>query len=285
MFASPVEAFTFAKRSESPFASRFCSSSTTWSKWFSIASLPRPVTMRTSVRPAATASSTTYWIAGVSTTGSISWGTSFVAGRTRVPRPATGMTTLRILLIRPGYPARPGRVLRLAKPGPHRAARVAGRAAVGQSWRYVDSPRVGRHRRRCRDRRCQVAHPYGDPRSPAGARRPGARRGRHGDRRPCGLAARLARPGRDGRGLRGPPLRTGHRTAVDAPARGERAGAVADARPRPEPRLGDLPPRRHPQRAGPRTPARAVRAGTRRDGDQPGRPRPRPRALGRRSGG
>src|SRR5687768_11677389 len=47
-----------------------------------------------SVQPAATASSTTYWIAGLSTTGSISFGCAFVAGRNRVPRPAAGMTAL-----------------------------------------------------------------------------------------------------------------------------------------------------------------------------------------------
>ena len=44
--------------------------------------------------PAATASSTTYWMAGLSTTGSISFGIAFVAGRKRVPRPAAGMTAL-----------------------------------------------------------------------------------------------------------------------------------------------------------------------------------------------
>jgi hypothetical protein len=46
------------------------------------------------VIPARTASSTTSWIAGVSTTGSISFGVAFVAGRNLVPRPATGMTAL-----------------------------------------------------------------------------------------------------------------------------------------------------------------------------------------------
>jgi hypothetical protein len=46
------------------------------------------------VRPAATASSTTYWIEGLSTTGSISFGVLFVAGRKRVPMPAAGMTAL-----------------------------------------------------------------------------------------------------------------------------------------------------------------------------------------------
>src|SRR6266508_2287224 len=43
-------------------------------------------------RPARTASSTTYWIAGLSTRGSISFGWAFVAGRNRVPSPAAGMT-------------------------------------------------------------------------------------------------------------------------------------------------------------------------------------------------
>src|SRR5450432_3078227 len=52
--------------------------------------------MRMSVRPAATASSTTYWIDGLSTTGSISFGWLLVAGRNRVPRPAAGMTAFLI---------------------------------------------------------------------------------------------------------------------------------------------------------------------------------------------
>jgi hypothetical protein len=45
--------------------------------------------------PAARASSTAYWISGLSTTGSISLGIAFVAGRKRVPSPATGSTALR----------------------------------------------------------------------------------------------------------------------------------------------------------------------------------------------
>ncbi len=44
--------------------------------------------------PARTASSTTYWMAGLSTIGSISLGWALVAGRKRVPRPAAGMTAL-----------------------------------------------------------------------------------------------------------------------------------------------------------------------------------------------
>ena len=46
--------------------------------------------------PEATASSMTYWIAGLSTRGSISFGTALVAGRKRVPSPAAGKMALRI---------------------------------------------------------------------------------------------------------------------------------------------------------------------------------------------
>src|SRR5207249_12148241 len=53
--------------------------------------------MTISDRPEATASSTTYWIIGLSTRGSISFGCAFVAGRNRVPRPAAGKTPLRTL--------------------------------------------------------------------------------------------------------------------------------------------------------------------------------------------
>ena len=79
-----------------PFASRKCSSSNERSKWSSMERLPRPVMMRMSVSPARTASSTTYWIDGLSTTGSIAFGCAFVAGRNRVPRPAAGMTAFLI---------------------------------------------------------------------------------------------------------------------------------------------------------------------------------------------
>src|SRR4051812_840132 len=54
--------------------------------------LLRPMTTRTSPRPARAHSSTTYWIAGLSTTGSISFGDAFVAGRNLVPSPAAGIT-------------------------------------------------------------------------------------------------------------------------------------------------------------------------------------------------
>src|SRR5262249_44983518 len=52
-----------------------------------------------SVMPAAAASSTAYWINGLSTIGSISFGLALVAGRKRVPSPATGNTAFVILRI------------------------------------------------------------------------------------------------------------------------------------------------------------------------------------------
>ncbi len=51
--------------------------------------------MMTCSMPAATASSTAYWITGLSTRGSISFGWALVAGRKRVPQPAAGKTALR----------------------------------------------------------------------------------------------------------------------------------------------------------------------------------------------
>src|SRR5688572_22508088 len=62
------------------------------SKWSSSAVLPRPVTKIICSIPASSASSTAYWMSGRSTTVSISLGTALVAGRKRVPRPATGKT-------------------------------------------------------------------------------------------------------------------------------------------------------------------------------------------------
>src|SRR5678815_3034041 len=53
--------------------------------------------MNTSLRaPAASASSAAYWISGLSTMGSISFGLALVAGKNRVPRPATGKTAVLI---------------------------------------------------------------------------------------------------------------------------------------------------------------------------------------------
>jgi hypothetical protein len=49
--------------------------------------------------PDATASSTTIWIAGLSTTGRISFGITFDAGSIRVPIPAATTTALRTFII------------------------------------------------------------------------------------------------------------------------------------------------------------------------------------------
>src|ERR1700761_2798923 len=57
--------------------------------------LPRPVMKTNCSIPAARASSTAYWMTGLSTTGSISLGMALVAGRKRGPMPATGKTALR----------------------------------------------------------------------------------------------------------------------------------------------------------------------------------------------
>src|SRR5690554_4849715 len=50
-----------------------------------------------SVMPAATATSTTYCTTGLSTTVIISLGMALLAGRKRVPRPATGRTAFLIM--------------------------------------------------------------------------------------------------------------------------------------------------------------------------------------------
>src|SRR5437773_2512493 len=74
------------------------------SKWSSMARFPRPVMTRMSVIPAPTASSTTYWMVGLSMTGTISFGWLFVAGRNLVPSPAAGITALRTFVISTGTP-------------------------------------------------------------------------------------------------------------------------------------------------------------------------------------
>ena len=70
------------------------------SKWSSSALLPRPVTKMICSIPASSASSTAYWMSGRSTIVSISFGIALVAGRKRVPRPATGKTALLTFFIR-----------------------------------------------------------------------------------------------------------------------------------------------------------------------------------------
>ncbi len=74
------------------------------SKWSSMTALLRPVTKTKCSMPASRASSTTCWSTGRSTTVSISLGIDFVAGRNRVPRPATGKTAFRIFFMGPFSP-------------------------------------------------------------------------------------------------------------------------------------------------------------------------------------
>src|SRR5882672_9018921 len=57
-----------------------------------MARLALPVMNTNLLAPADRASSAAYWIKGLSTMGSISLGLALVAGRKRVPRPATGNT-------------------------------------------------------------------------------------------------------------------------------------------------------------------------------------------------
>src|SRR5438105_4652370 len=79
-----------------PVRSSICSNSGNTSKWSSMLRLLRLVTKMISSTPAATASSTIYCKVGLSTSGSISFGITLLAGSTLVPRPATGNTALRM---------------------------------------------------------------------------------------------------------------------------------------------------------------------------------------------
>ena len=60
---------------------------------------PRRSWWMTSVMPACFASSTQYWIIGLSTMGSISFGIALVAGRNLVPSPAMGNTAFLIFIL------------------------------------------------------------------------------------------------------------------------------------------------------------------------------------------
>src|SRR5438093_13273490 len=64
---------------------------------------PRAVTILMLRIPASTASSITYWMRGLSTSGNISLGWALVAGKKRVPKPAAGKTAfeMRMLLLAP----------------------------------------------------------------------------------------------------------------------------------------------------------------------------------------
>ncbi len=64
-----------------------------------IARLLRPLTKMSVSIPAAIAYSAAYRIKGLSTIGNNSFGIAFVAGKKRVPKPATGKTAFRIFFM------------------------------------------------------------------------------------------------------------------------------------------------------------------------------------------
>src|SRR5215204_5011847 len=117
----PAPGSSASRRSSSLLLPRFCrvdSSSNCLSKWSSI---------------------TTSWMTGRSTTGSISLGMALVAGRNRVPRPATGKTALRIgfMLFRVRGWVEDGGLLRYRKPC--RGPMVAGTAGVESGSRTKET--------------------------------------------------------------------------------------------------------------------------------------------------
>src|SRR5258708_4602248 len=121
-------------RSVLPCDSSSFSSSWSESKWSSIARLEAPVMNTSRCAPAARASSTAYWISGLSTTGSISLGLALVAGRKRVPRPATGNTAVLSSGFRRGSIAPRGIDLSLQQ--------IAQAGARGRPLRTVILPRL-----------------------------------------------------------------------------------------------------------------------------------------------
>src|SRR5258705_4081477 len=112
--------------------------------------LPRPVMIRIWSQPEAMASSTPYWMIGLSTRGSISLGWALVAGRKRVPSPAAGNTAFRIFIMaavmlphgsgsdRPAcYPRRPMLDLKLVVENKERV--LAALASRGQSLQQIQA--------------------------------------------------------------------------------------------------------------------------------------------------
>src|SRR3954451_8821855 len=87
-----------------------------------MAFLPRPVTRMMLSTPDATASSTAYWMIGLSTRGSISFGWALVAGRKRGSHPAAGKTAFRTRIEPHGIRVWAGRASIAA------VSRMAGRA-------------------------------------------------------------------------------------------------------------------------------------------------------------
>src|SRR6202163_197666 len=103
-----------------------------------MAFLPRPVTRMMFDTPECRASSTPYWMIGLSTSGSISLGCAFVAGRKRVPRPAAGKTALRTFAAGiVTYLAWTAAIPQLAKAGPEETCGFPDKFGAGGSVWYV----------------------------------------------------------------------------------------------------------------------------------------------------
>src|SRR3990172_3595089 len=136
------------------------------------------VTMMTCSMPAATASSTAYWMTGLSTRGGISFGCALLTGRKRVPQPAAGKTALRTRIEPlgqdwrpPVYPRPPG-VPRGGRSGRGHHGPGEGRDACREGAGPVDAG--------------QVAGPSDHIRTAVAAGR--------GPRLPAGPAHRVERP-------------------------------------------------------------------------------------------
>src|SRR3954452_2961238 len=92
--------------------------------------------MMTCSIPAATASSTAYWMIGLSTSGRISLGWGLGAGRKRVPHPAAGKTAFRTRIEPHGIRVWAGRASIAA------VSRTAGRGGSGPvGFRYLPAER------------------------------------------------------------------------------------------------------------------------------------------------
>src|SRR5437588_938774 len=161
---------------------------------------------RMSMIPALTASSTTYWMAGLSTTGSISLGWAFVAGRNLVPKPAAGITAFLTLLTDLLPP--PGRRRVYPVCSMSRTARTPpSRGTIHPYYRHGDAD--GRPVR-CEERaaRTDAPGPGGDPAGRAGGARSQGRSApagpSRGARRPDRAPVLFVRPRGSDEGA-GPP--------------------------------------------------------------------------------
>src|SRR5437879_1205231 len=129
--------------------------------------------------PARTASSTTYWIAGLSTIGSISLASDLVAGRNRVPSPAAGMTAFFTFMAAP-RPCAPS-------DGDRECIRSTACENIPLGWPCGEDrpPRV--HVPLVRERAVDRAGHRGVPRTRGPGGRPGPGRGPNGGGRPAAV--------------------------------------------------------------------------------------------------